>query len=141
MTPASTSTGVIAFHSYLSKDSNGPLSLHHILKFDVVPLNKGNGYNVFDGIFIVPVPGTYVFTWSFMSEAHRYVYTELMKNSDIIGTRYADSTTITVWDFATGVVVVDVSQGDHIYIRMGIRSRGKVPSKPSRTTFSGWRLD
>lgn len=67
-----------------------------------------------------------------MSEAHGYVYTELMKNSDIIGTRYADSTTITVWDFATGVVVVDVSQGDHIYIRMEIPSRGKVLSKSSR---------
>lgn len=82
-----------------------------------------------------------MFTWSFMSEAHGYVYTELMKNSDIIGTRYADSTTITVWDFATGVVVVDVSQGDHIYIRMRIPSRGKVLSKSRRTTFVGWRLD
>lgn len=78
-----------------------------------------------------------MFTCSFMSEAHGYVYTELMNNSDIIDTRYADSTTITVWDFATGVVVVDVSQGDHIYIRMGIPSRGKVLSKSSRTTFVG----
>lgn len=77
-----------------------------------------------------------------MSDANGVVYTELMKNSDIIGTRYADSATSTVWDFATGIVVVDVSQGDHIYIRTGMTSQGKVPSiSKSRTTFSGWRLD
>lgn len=77
-----------------------------------------------------------------MSEANGVVYTELMKNSDVIGSRYADSATSTVWDFATGVVAVDVSQGDHIYIRMGMISQGKVLSiTKSRTTFSGWRLD
>lgn len=82
-----------------------------------------------------------MFTWSFMSEANEVVYTELMKNSDIIGTRYADSATSSVWDFATGVVVVDVSQGDHIFIRIGTTSDRKVLSiSKSRTTFSGWRL-
>ena len=55
-------TGVIAFPAYLSKDSDGPLSYHHILKFDTVPLNGGNGYDVFDGMFIVPTPETYVLT-------------------------------------------------------------------------------
>lgn len=37
-------TGVIAFPAYLSRDSDGPLSNHHILKFDIVPLNKGKGF-------------------------------------------------------------------------------------------------
>ena len=55
-------TGVIAFPAYLSKDSDGPLSYHHILKFDTVPLNGGNGYNVFDVIFIFPTSETYVLT-------------------------------------------------------------------------------
>lgn len=76
-----------------------------------------------------------------MSEDHGVVYTELTKNSDVIGTRNADSASVAVWDFATGVVVVDVSQGDHIYIRMGMTSQGKVLSiSESRSTFSGWRL-
>lgn len=141
MPSTSTPSGVIAFHAYISKDSSGPLGAHHILQFDVVPLNRGNGYNVFDGIFIVPAAGTYVFTWSIMSDAHGRVDTQLMKNADIIGTRYADSYSSTVWDFATGTVVTEVNQGDHVYVRLGLESVGKVRSIPeSRTTFSGWLL-
>nr|XP_022312165.1 complement C1q tumor necrosis factor-related protein 4-like [Crassostrea virginica] len=135
-------TGVIAFHAYLSKDSSGPLPIHHVLTFDVVTLNKGQGYNAFDGIFVVPVAGTYVFTWSFMSEPHGTVYTQLMKNAEVIGRRYADSATASVWDFSTGVVVVDVAVGNHIYVRLGYESNGKVLSiAESKTSFSGWLLD
>lgn len=141
MPPTSTPTGVIAFHAYISKDSSGPLAAHHILQFDVVSLNRGTGYNVFDGIFIVPATGTYVFTWSFMSGAHGSVCTQLMRNADILCTRYADSITSTVLDFATGVVITDANHGDHVYVRMGQNSVGKVRSiDQSTTTFSGWLL-
>lgn len=76
-----------------------------------------------------------------MSDAHGDLFTQLMKNADIIGTRYADSYSSTVWDFATGIVVAYVSQGDHIYVRLGRTSHGKVLSVTfSRTTFSGWLL-
>lgn len=140
--PTMTPTGVIAFHAYLSKDSSGPLPIHHILKFDTVPLNRGHGYNVFDGIFEVPASGTYVFTWSFMSEAQGNVSTELMKNADVLGTRVADSASSTVWDFSTAIIVTDAAQGDHVYVRMAHTSYGKVLSlSKSRTSFSGWLLN
>lgn len=139
--PTSTPTGVIAFHAYLSHDSSGPLPRHHILKFDMVPLNKGNGYKAFDGIFIAPTSGTYVFSWSFMSDVHGNVITELTKNADVIGNRFADSLNSAVYDFSTGTVVVDILQGDHVYVRMG-GSTGQVKSiSVSRTTFSGWLLN
>nr|XP_034319342.1 complement C1q-like protein 4 [Crassostrea gigas] len=138
--PTSTPTGVIAFHAYLSHDSSGPLPMHHILKFDMVPLNKGNGYKAFDGIFIASMSGTYVFSWSFMSDVHGNVLTELTKNADVIGNRFADSLNSAVYDFSTGTVVVDILQGDHVYVRMG-ESTGQVNSiSVSRTTFSGWLL-
>ena len=85
--------------------------------------------------------GTYVFTWSIMSGVHGYVSTQLMKNSHVIGTRYVDSASSTVWDFSTGIVVVDAAQGDHVYVRLGEASGGQVMSMVrSRTTFSGWLL-
>lgn len=133
--------GVVAFHAYLSHDSSGPLPMHHILKYDMIPLNKGNGYNAFDGIFIVPTSGTYVFTWSIMCDVHGSLYTELMRNAEIIGTRFADSFRASVWDFATGIVVADVNQGDHLYVRLEETSIGIVRSiTKSKTTFSGWLL-
>ena len=77
-----------------------------------------------------------------MSEPHGTVYTQLMKNAEVIGRRYADSATASVWDFSTGVVVVDVAVGNHIYVRLGYESNGKVLSiTESKTSFSGWLLD
>lgn len=103
MPPTSIPTGLIAFHAYVSKNNSGPLVTHHIVQFDVVTLNRGNGYNAFDGIFIVPAIGTYVFSWSFMSDSQGNVCTQLMRNAEILCTRFADSTTFTGWDFATGL--------------------------------------
>ncbi|XP_062615423.1 uncharacterized protein LOC134277154 [Saccostrea cucullata] len=71
--PTSLPMEIIAFHAYMSNDSLGPLPVQHILKFDVVPLNKGGGYNACDGLFIVPTSGSYVFTWAIMSDVHGQV--------------------------------------------------------------------
>lgn len=125
----------------MSQGSDDPLPTHHILKFDVILLNRGNSYNAFDGIFVDPATGTYVFTWSFMSWPHGWVYTELMKNADVIGTRYSESDSPSAWDLSSGTVVVHVSSGDHVYVRLGRTSNGRVASiGESRTTFSGWIL-
>lgn len=110
----------------MSQGSDDPLPTHHILKFDVILLNRGNSYNAFDGIFVDPATGTYVFTWSFMSWPHGWVYTELMKNADVIGTRYSESDSPSAWDLSTGIVVVHVSSGDHVYVRLGRTSNGRV---------------
>lgn len=140
-TASFTPKGVIAFHAYLSQDSPGPLPMHHIIQYDMVPVNKGYGYHAFDGIFDAPSSGTYVFTWSIMSGAKDVVSTELMRNTDVLGSRMAGSVFSTEWDFATGTVVTNVNQGDHVYVRLRQASRSHVPSfPPSRTTFSGWLL-
>lgn len=110
----------------MSQGSDDPLPTHHILKFDVILLNRGNSYNAFNGIFVDPATGTYVFTWSFMSWPHGWVYTELMKNADVIGTRYSESDSPSAWDLSTGTVVVHVSSGDHVYVRLGRTSNGRV---------------
>lgn len=110
----------------MSQGSDDPLPTHHILKFDVILLNRGNSYNAFDGIFVDPATGTYVFTWSFMSWPHGWVYTELMKNADVIGTRYSESDSPSAWDLSTGTVVVHVSSGDHVYVRLRRTSNGRV---------------
>lgn len=64
-----------------------------------------------------------------------------MKNADVIGTRYSESDSPSAWDLSTGTVVVHVSSGDHVYVRLGRTSNGRVASiGESRTTFSGWIL-
>lgn len=77
-----------------------------------------------------------------MADSHGSVCTELMKNADVIGTRVADSSSATVWDFATGIVVTDDVQGGQVYVCMQRASVGNVMSHSlSRTSFSGWLLN
>jgi hypothetical protein len=65
-----------------------------------------------------------------------------MKNFDVIGSLYADSQDANEWNSSTGVVVVGVTQGDHVYVRVGRPTAGIVRSNTySRTAFSGWILD
>jgi hypothetical protein len=140
--PTSSAAGLVAFHAHLSHDITHSLSVGHVLNFDVISLNRGLGYKAFDGIFIVPTSGTYVFTWSTTSSERGNVFTQLMKNSAAIGSIYSDSVGTGEWDSSTGTVVVDVTQGDHVYVRIGRATAGVVASDLySRTTFSGWILN
>jgi hypothetical protein len=40
------------------------ISEQHLLRFDVVKTNQGNGYHPNTGVFMVPETGIYVFTWT-----------------------------------------------------------------------------
>lgn len=132
---------MIAFHAYLSIDSSGTLTRYYVLKFDIVPLNNGYGYNSFDDIFTVSFSGTYVFTWSCKSDVDGYVFTELTKNTDVIRNRFAGSLNSPVYNFSTGIVVAYVNKDANVYVRMIKASRSKVRRVvESRTTFSGWLL-
>lgn len=119
---------IASVHAYMSKGSEGSLPTHHIIQFGVVLLNRGKGYNAFDGVFVVPVTGAYVFTWSFLSWPHGWVYSVLMKNADVISTRQSESDSPSAWNVSLSTVVVDVSSGDHVYVGLGRTSNGRVAS-------------
>lgn len=61
MTP--TQTDVIAFYAYLTNTESNP-GAHHIIVYDHVVTNSGNGYSKFTGAFTAPRAGMYVFSWT-----------------------------------------------------------------------------
>lgn len=67
-----TSSAVVAFYAYMSKDLPADVATpHHVLVFDVVRTNIGNAYHSSTGVFIVPETNVYVFMWSFLNlEVH-----------------------------------------------------------------------
>lgn len=81
----------VIFHSYMS--SNGPpnLGTHHIIAFDAIPINKGNGYHHDNGIFEAPRPGTYVFFWTIYTYPTGYIPTQLLVNGNVISSGNTDS--------------------------------------------------
>lgn len=119
--PTSDTMGHVAFHAYLSTSTQSGLRQHHTLVFDSVRVNKGNGYNKGDGIFVVPQT------------------VEIVVNGEVIGSAFADGPG--AWDQGSGIVLVEVNTGDHVFLRMQENGQNVVNSNArGRTTFSGWKL-
>lgn len=133
----------VAFYAYLST-SDRSLGLHHTLIFDTVITNVGGSYNQHDGVFTAPISGVYVFNWNLYSSYHGDIISELMVNSDRKGGRRSDSLTVTEDHSSSGRVVVDISQGDIVFIRTHTTHQlsGSLISTPGsyESSFSGWLL-
>lgn len=75
----------VAFYAYLSASTAANLPSKHILVFDHVVLNKGQGYHQDDGIFIVPSHGVYVFAWTVGVRNHGWTPLEIVVNGVVFG--------------------------------------------------------
>lgn len=63
----------IAFNSVLSKTlTNVPKN--HIIKFERVLVNEGNGYDPSTGKFTAPVDGVYFFSWTYHTNRGSVTY-------------------------------------------------------------------
>ncbi|CAC5371061.1 unnamed protein product [Mytilus coruscus] len=140
----SQTVGNIAFYAYMP--SNEPLpALNHILVFRSVQTNVGGHYNKFSGVFTVPENGIYVFTWTVVCDSQGDRITQVVVNAAVVGAAMCDSHGGgTYYRTTTGLVVVEVNQGEVVFIRTHpVYLGGKaIISAPDfhRTTFSGWKL-
>lgn len=142
LVPATPNKEKPAFYSFLSSDELASTK-HHTIPFDVVKTNVGNNYHPNSGTFIAPSAGTYAFDWMIQSTWRGVVYTQLMRNSEVLGEVVADSSHEYEFHSATGVVVVQLSEGDEVFIRTHPTdaSTGHIISRPGyRSSFSGWRI-
>eukprot|EP00105_Crassostrea_gigas_P014557 XP_011431249.1 PREDICTED: heavy metal-binding protein HIP [Crassostrea gigas] len=135
------SSAVVAFYAYMSKSLSADVATpHHVLIFDVVRTNVGNGYHSPTGVFIVPETGVYVFIWSFMNGNSAYHSTQLMINSQEWGVVHSN-TVSNGWMQSTSVVVAHVNKGDDAFVKTSGWSHGILYSEDnSRTLFAGWKL-
>ncbi|XP_033762216.1 uncharacterized protein LOC117343810 [Pecten maximus] len=135
------STPPIAFHTKMS--SSKTMLTGNTLIYDEETLDQGNGYNPRDGIYTVPVSGTYVFAWKVLSKTHTIIITSLVVNGEVMGSSDSDSEDITDYHQSTAMVVVPLIQGDHVFIRITrINSNGGLVSDNGhgKATFLGWKL-
>eukprot|EP00105_Crassostrea_gigas_P037966 XP_019922114.1 PREDICTED: caprin-2 [Crassostrea gigas] len=134
------STEQVAFYAYMSTNTPANLRQHHTLIYDVVKINKGQGYHQDDGIFTVPSSGVYVFTWTVAVKSYGWASTELVINGVVFGATYAHGESRD-WDHSSGNVVVETHTADHVYIRMQENGMDVVVSNErGRSSFSGWKL-
>ncbi|XP_048743863.2 heavy metal-binding protein HIP-like [Ostrea edulis] len=134
----------VAFYAYISSIHTPALEAKHIIIYDVVVTNRGNGYHRDNGIFIVPQTGVYVFTWTVVVQEAEWIDLEIVLNGSPFGSIVADTvnTASGDWDCSTGVTVKEVNAGDHVYIRT-IDHRAVTiiySGTNARTSFAGWQL-
>ncbi|XP_069105464.1 uncharacterized protein [Argopecten irradians] len=134
--PKSPDEAVGAFSVSLNKETN--LQGGFILKYDQVNLDMGDNYNMADGVYIVPVTGVYVFTWSCTSTTAD-VDTELIVDGSSRGTLLTEGDN-NHWDHTTGFIVTPVSAGDHVFVRAKGNGHMYGSVYHGGPSFSGWRL-
>lgn len=87
-----------------------------IIVFETIIVNDGDHYNNFDGVFVAPQKGIYLFAWTVTGTSSYYIMTELVvENNIIIGT----GERIINGDFPSGAMtsLCKMEKGDHAWIR------------------------
>ncbi|XP_062613158.1 uncharacterized protein LOC134274928 [Saccostrea cucullata] len=141
--PLSTSpptTQTVAFYAYMSSPVSN-IGSHHVLVFDVVKTNVGNGFHQNAGVFIAPKSGVYVFYWNIRVSHNHYHSVELIVNKEQVGVFIAQS--VSGQNFQGGnLAVVYVNQEDDVFVRTIANSRvGDIYNDDlGHSSFSGWLL-
>lgn len=133
-----TPTDIVAFYAYLSNAEINP-GQHHIIVYDHVMTNSGNGYSKHTGAFTAPKTGMYVFSWTTFVDPHSYFSIELINNSVRAGIVFVQGDT--TYNGVTGLAVIQLEQGDVVMVRSepGYTPHGNIYSDNNmKTTFSGW---
>ncbi|XP_019918432.3 multimerin-2 [Magallana gigas] len=131
-----------AFSAYVSHYETD-ISKEFTIHFDTVLTNIGNHYNKHSGTFTAPQHGVYVFTWNLYCYAEGYIYSQLVVNSNVVGTMFTSAQGAANIRSPTGIVVVEVNQGDVVFVRTH-PTNGHVGNLYSytdyRSSFNGWKL-
>ncbi|XP_053402945.1 uncharacterized protein LOC128558120 [Mercenaria mercenaria] len=124
----------IAFHTYVT--GKRCFMEQQLIVFDTEVVDEGDGYSKTDGIYVVPVTGTYVFTWTVFSQNHQWFRADIIIDGVSKGWILADSDN----DQATGIVIARVNAGNHVFIRRDKGDGCNLHDDLTRSTFSGWKL-
>ncbi|XP_076106873.1 complement C1q tumor necrosis factor-related protein 3-like [Mytilus galloprovincialis] len=128
----------VAFSTQLATHLTG-LGHHAAVIFDKVILDTTSSYNNGDGVFVVPITGIYVFTWTVSVGMDDWQNTELVVNGIPYAYTKVDSGTGSDYGSGTQIVVLKVNKRDHVWIRTGNIGNGVVDGN-TFDTYSGWIL-
>jgi hypothetical protein len=136
--PPAPGTEFPAFYADLAHEITA-LGAHQAVEFDNVRVNSGNVYDKLHGLFTAPRSGLYVFSWTILTHQATYEYTELVVNGVFYARELSDGRPH-VYSADSNTVVVDLSQGDEVWIRTdaGTTHGGFVGA--SHCTFAGWLI-
>ncbi|XP_063448538.1 uncharacterized protein LOC134728070 [Mytilus trossulus] len=134
--------GAVAFYAYMNHTEVSP-STHHTIIFDIAITNENNGYHPYSGVFIVPVSGVYVFTFSIRVDCRGQGAFEIVKNDAVVGVVNAELHLTCIQDHIGATIVINANKGDDVYIRTHStlhRTGDIVSDETGRSSFAGWLI-
>ncbi|CAC5390606.1 unnamed protein product [Mytilus coruscus] len=87
-----------------------------IIVFETVIVNEGGHYNNYDGVFLAPEKGTYIFAWTVTSSSTNFIISELVVENNVIagtGEQHKSSG----YPSAAMTSLCKMEKGDHAWIR------------------------
>uniref|UniRef100_A0A194AND2 C1q domain-containing protein n=1 Tax=Pinctada fucata TaxID=50426 RepID=A0A194AND2_PINFU len=137
----------VAFYAVLTSTFDKNIGPHHVFIYDHIESNFGGGYNSNTGIFTAPKFGVFAFLWTIAAEGttgsgdYGEVETELIVNAKKRGYAFADTEVSWDDDQTTGFVIVQLNQGDVVYVRSTGTPQGNLQVNYNGSwTFSGWQI-
>lgn len=131
----------IAFSAYLTH-TIPVLSPGHIVKCDRILLNDGNGYNIFTGVFTVPISGVYLLTFTLDNKDQpRRTHVKLVVDDrEIVAAMVFP--TASGEDMGGNIAITRLNQGESLWLESFHNDSGGLVSDIiyRYVTFSGVRL-
>ncbi|KAK3086041.1 hypothetical protein FSP39_012534, partial [Pinctada imbricata] len=122
----------------VSSSSNLQNHNNQRIVYDKVITNTGNAYNKTTGIFTCPVPGTYVFTWSTMSESYKKsCHASIYHNGHKLMMTHSYENNNGYHEVASNTMVLSLKVNELVWIGT---SSGTYCYGYPYTGFSGWKL-
>ncbi|KAL3870738.1 hypothetical protein ACJMK2_038782 [Sinanodonta woodiana] len=107
----------VAFTAFLDHRVTG-LATGMTIKFSGTLLNDGNGYNIYTGIFTVPVDGTYLFTFSIVHIDLNQLVAKLVVDGVGMVDAIADPGSLGHEHQGTNAAILRLRKGQSVWIEM-----------------------
>ena len=125
------------------KDKHLTFNQDAILVFDTVIVNEGEHYDPYDGVFVAPQKGVYLFSWTVSGTSTKFIVAELVVEQNTIssaGQKYAGAGKPS----GSMTALCKMKKGDHAWIRTtGVSSGHELYSNDNfpQSSFLGLLID
>nr|AST51799.1 C1qDC6 [Sinohyriopsis cumingii] len=123
----------ISFSATLSE--NKVFQQGSTILYNKVLLNRGNGYNIYGGIFTAPVHGIYIFHFFSLADKDSEIWQELYHNNDYVCALYGR--TPSEFAAAGNTAIVHLRSGDIVQIKERYNNTVYGQQDQLYSTFSG----
>jgi hypothetical protein len=114
-----------------------------ILVFEKVIVNEGEHYDPYDGVFVAPQKGVYLFSWTVSGHSTNYIVTELVVEQNTISSA-GEKNGNGGYPSGSMTALCKMEKGDHAWIRTtGVTGEHRIYSKDNypQSSFLGLLID